>query len=158
MSFSDFHDDSAEVKGDRSPAAIERWANITERRGGSHMFFFAKNRRQTGWYMKECEMVNMWKWRLLDLSICVPDFFGCWDIVDVCWSWPLNPNCSLEFKFLRAYRKIMKAWDEVTNNKTWFLYRCCAASTCINHQLFFWRTPRFTNVQCWQNTECFRQS
>ena len=40
MSFSDFHDDSAEVKGDRSPAAIERWANITERRGGSHMFFF----------------------------------------------------------------------------------------------------------------------
>lgn len=56
----------AEVKGDRSPAAIERWANITERRGRSHVFFCTKP-RQTGWYMKECEMVNMWKWRLLDL-------------------------------------------------------------------------------------------
>ena len=133
----------AEVKGDRSPAAIERWANITERRGRSHVFFLHKT---------TAEMVNMWKWRLLDLC---SSFFWMLRHCDVCWSWLLNPNCSLEFKFLRAYRKIMKAGDEVTNNKTWVLYRCCAASTCINHQLFFWRTldSRMCNVG---DSECFR--
>lgn len=114
--------------------------------------FFCTKPRQAGWYMKECEMVNMWKWRLLDLC---SSFSWMLRHCDVCWSWLLNPNCSLEFKSLRAYRKIMKAGDEVTNNKTWVLYRCCAASTCINHQLFFWRTldSRMCNVG---DSECFR--
>lgn len=86
----------AEVKGDRSPAAIERWANITERRGRSHVFFFAQNHGR---------QVDIWrnvKWLICESGgylICVPVFLGCWDIVMYveadCWIqtvlWNSNP-------------------------------------------------------------------
>ena len=60
------------MKGDRSPAAIERWANITESHGGSNLRFTKKHGRQ----------VDIFEgMRNVDISesggylICVPDFF-----------------------------------------------------------------------------------